>query len=122
MDENNKEMEKLFSKNPFEGYLERIKRVSAKDGQTVNPVHEVVNTYYKSKGLDGKPKKFYEGRNSYAKLARESKKLLEGCNGSLDDALWSLDKMKYLADKKGFDWSISTCLKHDLNWSGGKKK
>lgn len=111
-----KSMADVFKKNPFEGYARRVERQLEKDGQKVNPVHEIVNTYYKIKGLDGKPKKFYEGKNSYGKLAREAKRLLEGCSGSLDDALWSLDKMKYLADRKDFDWSISTCIKHDLKW------
>jgi hypothetical protein len=110
------EMEKLFKFNSFEGYFKRQKAILKKDGQEIHPIHEIVNTYYKMKGIDGKPKKFYEGINGYGKLAREAKKLLEICNDNLDDALWSLGKMKYLADKKGFNWSISTCLKHNLQW------
>lgn len=114
--ENDPQMKKLFTKNPFEGYLRRAERQADKDGQTLNPVHEVVNTYYKMNNLDGKPRKFYEGRYAYGKLAREAKKLLDSCSDNLEDALWCLDKMKYLAEKKGFDWSIITCLKHELRW------
>lgn len=109
-------MEKLGNTNPFKGYLKKAEQQAAVDGQKVNPVHEIVNTFYKMRGIDGKPKVFYEGRFSYGKLAREAKKLLEHCEGSLEDALWSLDKMKYKADKGEWDWSISTCLKHDLSW------
>lgn len=80
----------------------------------INPVHEVVNTYFTLKGQDKMPKSFYKGRNGYGKLAREAKRLLEVCKDDLEDAMWSIDKMKYLADKGGFDWSITTCLKHNL--------
>ncbi len=101
-------------KNRFEGYLKRMQ----KNHPTVkiNPVHEIVNTYFIINKLDDKPKSFYKGRYSYAKLSGEAKKLLENCGWNLEDALWSLDKMKYKADKGGYDWSISTCLKHDLSW------
>ena len=115
-------MKRLFTKNPFEGYLQRITRQRLLDGMAVSPTNEVVNTYYSIKSLDGKPKKFYEGKNSYAKLAREAKDLLLACKGNLDDALWSLDKMKYLAEKGNFEWSISTCLKHNLMWGAEGKK
>lgn len=98
-------------KNPFAGYLENLK----KHKPAVNPVHEIVNCYYKMNGWEKMPKDFYTGRYAYNKLAREAKLLLEACKGELDDAIWSLDKMKYLAQKGGFDWSIITCLKHDLH-------
>ena len=115
-----KSMGELFKKNPYEGHFKKVQNAASIDGQKVNAVHEIVNTYYKLKGIDGKPKKFYEGKNSYPKMAREAKRLLESCSGALDDALWCLDKMKYLADRKGFEWSISTCQKYDLRWSGTK--
>jgi hypothetical protein len=60
------------------------------------------------------PKTFYTGRYEYKKLASEAKKLYVACEENLDDAIWALDKMKYLAIKGNFDWSIITCLKHNL--------
>jgi hypothetical protein len=97
-------------KNPFEGYLANLK----KHKQAVNPVHEIVNCYYKMNGIDKMPKDFYKGRYEYRKLASEAKKLFVACGEVLDDAIWALDKMKYLAEKGKFDWSIITCLKHKL--------
>ena len=97
-------------KNPFEGYLENLK----KHKQAINPVHEIVNCYYKMNGWEKMPKEFYTGRYEYRKLASEAKKLYQACNEVLDDCIWALDKMKYLADKGKFSWSISTCLKHKL--------
>lgn len=96
--------------NPFVGYLDRLFQEKKK----VNPTHEIVNLYFKVKGLDTKPKGFYTGRYAYPKLAREARNLLNACDGKLEDALWSIDQMKYKAEKGGFDWSISTCLKHNL--------
>ena len=98
-------------KNPFRGYLKNLK----KHKQAVNPVHEIVNCYYKMNGLEKMPKEFYTGRYAYRKLANEAKMLYTACNEILDDCIWALDKMKYLAEKGGFDWSIITCLKHKLN-------
>jgi len=97
--------------NPFKGYLANLQ----KHKQAVNPVHEIVNCYYKMNGWQKMPKTFYTGRYAYNKLAKEAKMLLTACNGVLDDAIWALDKMKYLANKGGFDWSIATCLKHKLS-------
>lgn len=97
-------------KNPFQGYLENLK----KHHTAVNPVHEIVNCYYKMNGWEAMPKSFYTGRYAYNKLAKEAKMLLDACEGNLDDAIWALDKMKYKAQKGGFDWTISTCLKHEL--------
>ncbi len=96
--------------NPFAGYLDNLK----KHKQAVNPVHEIVNCYYKMNGWEKMPKDFYKGRYEYRKLASEAKKLYTATNEILDDCIWALDKMKYLADKGGFDWSIITCLKHKL--------
>lgn len=110
------EIKKLFSVNPMAKYVKRAEEQAERYGQKLNPVHELVNYYYNLQNMEGKPKKFYEGKNGYGKLAREAKKLLESCGQSLEDSLWSLDKMKYLANKKGFNWSISTCLKHNLQW------
>jgi len=95
-------------KNPFEGYLENLK----KHKQAVNPVHEIVNVYYELRGWQNKRKSFYKGGRSYGKLAYEAKKLYEVLEKNLDDCLWALDRMKYLAEKNGFEWTISTCLKH----------
>ena len=61
------------------------------------------------------PKEFYKGQYFYPKLAKQAKELLTMCGGDIDDAVWSLDKMNYIAEKKNFNWSISTCLKHNLN-------
>ena len=105
--ENNK---KDSLQNPFKGYLENLK----KHKQAVNPVHEIVNCYYKMEGFEKMPKEFYTERYSYRKLASEAKMLYQACNENLDDCIWALDKMKYLAEKGGFDWSIITCLKHKL--------
>src|SRR3989344_2445485 len=58
------------------------------------------------------PKEFYRGRYAYNKLAKEAKTLYEVLNQNLDDSIWALDRMKYLAERNGFDWTISTCLKH----------
>ena len=108
-------MEKI-NLNPYKDYLEKIEKIAGKDGQKINPVHEVVNNYYKIKKVDGKPKAFYEGRYSYGRLSAQAKKLIEMCGGNLEDALWCLDKMNYKAEKGNYDWTISTCLKHDLGW------
>ena len=97
-------------KNPFEGYLANLR----KHKQAVNPVHEIVNCYYKMNGWEKMPKEFYTGRYNYRKLAAEAKILYQACNEILDDSIWALDKMKYLASKGKFDWSIITCLKHKL--------
>ncbi len=97
-------------KNPFQGYLEKLE----KRKQAVNPVHEIVNCYYRMRGLENMPKEFYTGRYAYRKLAKEAKTLYLACNEILDDSLWALDRMKYLAEKGKFDWSIITCLKHRL--------
>lgn len=97
-------------RNPFKGYLKNLK----KHKQAVSPVHEIVNCYYKINGWEKMPKEFYTGRYAYNKLAKEAKMLYVACNEVLDDSIWSLDKMKYLASKGNFDWSIITCLKHKL--------
>ena len=97
-------------KNPFAGYFANLNSHKA----AVNPVHEIVNCYYKMNGWEKMPKTFYTGRYAYNKLASEAKKLLIACGGELDDAIWALDKMKYLAERGSFDWSIITCLKHKL--------
>lgn len=96
--------------NPFAGYLANLK----KHKQAVNPVHEIVNCYYKMNGWEKMPKEFYTGRYSYRKLASEAKALYVACGEVLDDCIWALDKMKYLANRGKFDWSIITCLKHKL--------
>ena len=105
-------MELLNNKkgNPYVGYLERFK----KEEKKINPVHEIVKTYFELRGIDKRPASFYKGRHSYPKLAKEAKTLYTDCNENIEDALWSLDKMKYKADKGRFDWSIITCLKHKL--------
>ena len=110
MNADEKDNEKDQLKNPFEGYLANLK----KHKQAVNPVHEIVNCYYKMNGWEKMPKTFYTGRYAYNKLAFEAKKLYQACNEELDDCIWALDKMKYLAERGGFDWSIITCLKHKL--------
>lgn len=102
----------VFITNAFAGYLERLQKnaVSVK----LNPVHEIVKVFFEIRGMDKMPKSFYRGRYAYPKLAREAKDLLGACDGKLDDALWCLDKMKYLAVKGHFEWTIRTCLKHNL--------
>ena len=95
-------------KNPFEGYLENLKKHKI----AVNPIHEIVNVYYELRGWENREKSFYIGKKSYGKLASEAKKLYEVLDENLDDCIWALDRMKYLAEKGNFDWSISTCLKH----------
>ncbi len=96
-------------KNPFKAYGDKLKKhVPAK-----SPIHEIVNTYYKIRGWDDKPKSFYKKReHSYGKLAVEAKELYEVLGHDLEDCIWAIDRMKYLAEKGGFEWSISTCLKH----------
>lgn len=101
------------TKNPFKNYLEELKKKQKEHKQAVNPIHEIVNTYYELRGWDKKPKSFFKRKErSYGKLAHEAKELYEVLNYNLDDCLWALDRMKYLAEKGGFEWSISTCLKH----------
>lgn len=99
--------------NPYVKYLEDLRKKIA--GKRINPTHEIVNLYYKLNGWEKMPKNFYTGRYAYGKLSREAKELLVACDGNLEDALWAIDKMKYKAERGKFDWSISTCLKHDLN-------
>ena len=94
--------------NPFTGYLENLK----KHKKAVNPIHEIVNIYYEINGWAKMPKDFYKGKMSYGKLAQEAKELYEVLDQNLDDCIWALDRMKYLAEKGGFSWTIRTCLKH----------
>jgi hypothetical protein len=96
--------------NPFAGYLEKLKLHQPK----VNAVHEIVDVYFRMIGKNAMPSEFYQGRYEYRKMAHEAKQLLTACNGNLDDCIWALDKMKYLAEKGKFDWSIITTLKHKL--------
>lgn len=98
--------------NPFQGYLERFHFTHPEE--KMNPIREIVKTFHELKGTENKGAAFYRGRYAYGKLAREAKSLFEACGDNIDDALWCLDKMKYKAEKGGFDWSISTCLKHNL--------
>lgn len=106
----------LFKKNPYAGYLDKLiaARELEKNSKPVNPVHQLVACYFELRKQDKMPPSFYRGRNAYPKMAREAKILLENCGGVLDDAMWALSKMEYVATKKDFDWSISTCLKYDL--------
>ncbi len=97
--------------NPFLGYMDKMKVVH-KD--KYSPVRELVRFFHKLRGTDAMHPGFYHGRFSYGKLAKEAKELYEACENNLDDAIWALDKMNYLATKGKFDWSISTCLKHKL--------
>jgi len=95
--------------NPFIGYTLKIN----KGGKVaINPIHEIVNSYFQMIGKDKMEAGFYVGRYSYGKLAREAKELYTVLKEDLDDCMWALDKMNYLAKKNGFDWSIRTCLKH----------
>jgi len=107
-------METVKGINPFAGYVERMKKNYPK--LKLNPVHEIVNQFYILKKMDNAPKSAYKGRYAYPKLAAEAKKLFQHCGDNLEDALWCLDKMNYKAERSGYDWSISTCLKHDLAW------
>jgi len=104
------ELTPTFKQNRFKGYVEKF-RVEKKK---INPVHELVNLFYTMKMIDKMPKEFYKGRYSYGKMAFEAKMLLDMCKGNLEHAMWCMDKMRYIAEKKRFDWSISTCLKYDL--------
>ena len=97
-------------KNPFAGYESKLIANSKK----INPIDEIVNMFYQMKKIDNMTKEFYKGKYSYGKLAKEAKMLLLACDGNLEDALWSLDRMKYKAIKGNYDWSISTCLKNKL--------
>lgn len=100
-------------KNPFEEKLEELKKTRKTGKKKLNPIHEIVNTYYQLRGWDKKPKRFFKKKErSYGKLAHEAKELYEVLDHNLDDCIWALDRMKYLAEKGGFEWSISTCLKH----------
>lgn len=97
--------------NPFSEYLSNLQKLN-KRNPAKNPIHEIVNTYYRIRGWEDKKKSFYRGKRSYAKLATEAKELYEVLDRNLEDCIWAIDRMKYLADKGGFEWSISTCLKH----------
>lgn len=94
--------------NPFAGYLLNLQKHKKK----VNPIHEIVDTYFRMIGKEKMEAGFYVGRYSYGKVAKEAKELYSVLNENLDDCMWALDRMKYLADKGKFDWSIRTCLKH----------
>lgn len=96
-------------KNPFKEIIKEKSQIIK-----INPIHEIVNLYYELNGFNNKPKEFYKGRYGYGKLSKEAKRLYEACNFTLEDSLWAVDKMKYKAEKGKFDWSIITCLKHDL--------
>ena|SRR3989338_11614803 len=97
------------SKNPFEEYKKNLVRHTPAS----SPIHEIVNTYYKIRGWDKKSKRFFKKKErSYGKLAHEAKELYEVLDHNLEDCIWALDRMNYLATKGNFEWSISTCLKH----------
>lgn len=100
-------------RNPFKGY--ELKAQEERGTKKINPVSEIVKTFYRINGIDKMPKAFYCGRYQYPKMAREAKMLYESCGENLDDCIWCLDKMKYLAEKGNFGWSIITCLKHNLH-------
>jgi len=97
--------------NPFKDYKLEAPQKKEKE---VNPVRELVVFYYETTGHSKEPKTFYRGRYGWGKLAKEAKTLLEHCGGKLEDAMWCIDQMKYRAEKGRFDWSIITCLKHEL--------
>jgi len=100
-------------KNPFRDRLKELKSNRKKPKKIQNPIHEIVNTYYKIRGWDKKSKRFFNKKErSYPKLAHEAKELYEVLGRDLEDCLWALDRMNYLAKKGNFEWSISTCLKH----------
>ena len=99
------------NRNPFAKYEKLLQETKTK----INPIHEIVNTFYKLKGMENREKKEYTGRYSYGKLAKEARTLYDSCDRKLEDSLWALDQMKYKAQKGRFDWSIITCLKHRLN-------
>lgn len=94
--------------NPFAGYLEKLEKRKHK----VNPIHEIVDNYFRMIGKEKMEAGFYVGRYSYGKVAKEAKDLYAVLNENLDDCIWALDRMNYLAKKGRFDWSIRTCLKH----------
>ena len=100
-------------KNPFKERLKELKKRQKKLKKKLNPIHEIVNTYYELRGWDKKPKRFFKKKErSYPKLAHEARELYDVLEGNLEDCIWALDRMNYLATKGGFEWSISTCLKH----------
>lgn len=103
-------MELADGKNPFEGYLEKLQKRNK--NRKINPIHEIVDTYFKMIGKDNMLAGSYVGRYNYPKMAREAKELYTVLNENLDDCIWALDRMNYLAKKGKFDWSIITCLKH----------
>jgi hypothetical protein len=102
----------------FGKYLEDLKKkIEEKEklGEKVHPVHEIVNTYLKTRDWDKFTKQEYIARKIfYGRLCAEAKLLLESCGGKLEDALWSIDQMNYKANKGRFEWTIRTCLKHNL--------
>ncbi len=100
--------------NPFVGYELKWREQYKNASKNFHPVHEIVRVYMELNGKNPDDRYIYTGRSHYPKLAREAKLLLEDCGGNLEDALWSLDKMSYKAWKGGFNWSISTCRKHEL--------
>jgi hypothetical protein len=104
-------------KNPFTERLRELKkrqRELKKAKKKLNPIHEIVNTYYELRGWDKKPKRFFRKKErSYPKLAHEAKELYDVLGHDLEDCIWALDRMNYLATRGGFEWSISTCLKHE---------
>jgi len=96
---------------------EAIKRTIIKfqkdEKKKLNPIHEIVNTFYIIRGKHKMPKEFYAGRWGYSKLAREAKKLYAVYNENISDCLWALDRMNYESTKGSYDWSISTCYKKE---------
>ncbi len=97
-----------MDKNPFLGYALKIQE------EKKNPVHEIVNLYLRVRNLDKMDKQWYKENIDYPRLCRDAKMLLARCSGNIEDAMWCIDKMKYLAEKGKFEWRISTCLKHNL--------
>ena len=100
-------------------YIADIKKRIADETirKKINPVHEIVNAYYKVRGWDNLPKSEYKKREkSYGYLSAQANRLFLSCGGNLEDALWAIDAMNYKANKGHFEWTISTCNKHKLTY------
>ncbi len=96
--------------NPFDGFMEKLEAKRGK--KKLNPVQELANLYYEMNGWDKMPKSFYVGKMGYSKVCLEAKELLQILDNNFDDCVWALDRMKYLAEKGGFEWRIRTCMTH----------
>ena len=79
---------------------------------TIHPVHQIINHYFKLKGIDNKGKEFYKkNKIVYASFTKPAKDLLELCDQNIELAKTKLNKISKWANDKGLEWTIRTAIR-----------